>query len=245
MSLALGIVFVTVVFLTSALSGIFGMAGGLVLLWFLLLLFPATTAIAVHGVIQMTANASRAWLSRRFIVWRVVAIMTTGVVLAALGLLMVNYTPNVATVSLLIGLMPLLVWMPKHWIYLDATRTSHALGCGLASGGLTIAAGLSGPLIDIFFIRTQLDRRAVVATKAMIQVISHGIKILFYLGAALSLSRGEWTIILLSAPLAMLGTSAGNAILKRLTDANFRTWTRWIVTVIGTFYFVQGLIMVF
>lgn len=244
MSIASGVLFVAVVFLTSTLSGVFGMAGGLVLLWFLLLSFPATTAIAVHGVIQMTANASRAWLSRRFIIWRVVALMTTGVVLAALGLLMISYTPNVVIVSLLIGLMPIMVWMPKHWIYLDATRTSHALACGLVSGGLSIAAGLSGPLIDIFFIRTRMDRRAVVATKAMIQVIAHIIKILFYLGAALSLSRGEWTIILLAAPLAIIGTSAGNVILKRLTDANFRAWTRWIVTVIGTFYFVQGLTMV-
>lgn len=244
MSVAFGILFVAVVFLTSTLSGVFGMAGGLVLLWFLLLSFPATTAIAVHGVIQLTSNASRAWLSRYFIIWRIVAIMTTGVVLAALGLLMISYTPNVAIVSLLIGLMPIMVWMPKTWIHFDASRPGHALVCGFAAGGLTIAAGLAGPLIDIFFIRTALDRRAVVATKAMIQVVAHIIKILFYLGAALSLSRGEWTIILLAAPLAIIGTNAGNAILKRLTDANFRAWTRWIVTAIGAFYFLQGLTMV-
>ncbi|MCE8030441.1 sulfite exporter TauE/SafE family protein [Billgrantia desiderata] len=244
MALISGVLFVAVVFLTSALSGIFGMAGGLVLLWFLLLLFPATAAIAVHGVIQLTANASRAWLSRHFIEWRIVALMTCGVITAALGLLLVNYTPNTVTVSLLVGLMPILVWMPKAWFHFDAARTSHALGCGFVAGGLTIAVGLSGPLIDIFFIRTSMDRRQVVATKAMIQVISHGIKIVFYLGAALSLSQGEWTMILLAAPFAMLGTQAGNRILQRLTDANFRIWTRWIVTAIGGCYLIQGLAMV-
>ncbi|QJQ97807.1 sulfite exporter TauE/SafE family protein [Halomonas sp. PGE1] len=243
MSLIFGLLFVTVVFLTSALSGIFGMAGGLVLLWFLLVLFPATTAIAVHGVIQLTANASRAWLSRNFIEWRIVALMTCGVVAAVLGLLLVSYTPNTVTVSLLVGLMPILVWMPKTWFHFDGSRTSHALGCGFVAGGLTIAAGLSGPLIDIFFIRTRMDRRQVVATKAMIQVVSHGIKILFYLGAALTLSQGQWAMILLAAPFAMLGTQAGNRILQRLTDANFRAWTRWIVTVIGSFYFLQGVAM--
>lgn len=243
MTLISGIAFIAVVFLTSMLSGIFGMAGGLVLLWFLLLLFPATTAIAVHGVIQLTANASRAWLSRHFIVWRIVALMTAGVLMAAGGLLLIDYTPDTASVSLLIGLMPILVWMPKTWFRFDAARTGHAIGCGVISGGLTIAAGLSGPLIDIFFIRSRMDRRQIVATKAMIQVISHAIKILFYLGSALALSQGEWTIILLAAPFAMLGTNAGNRILLRLTDANFRTWTRWIVTAIGTFYFVQGVIL--
>ncbi|APX91543.1 hypothetical protein BWR19_00440 [Halomonas sp. 1513] len=243
MSLVSGFLFVAVVFMTSALSGVFGMAGGLVLLWFLLILFPVATAIAVHGVIQLTANASRAWLSRRFIAWRIVSLMTFGVVIAAICLLLVNYTPNAVTVSLLIGLMPILVWMPKAWFHFNAAKASHAMGCGFVAGGLTIAAGLSGPLIDIFFIRTNMDRRQVVATKAMIQVISHGIKIVFYLGAALSLSKGDWTMILLAAPFAMLGTQAGNRILQRLTDANFRTWTRWIVTAIGGFYFIQGVAM--
>lgn len=228
---------------TSMLSGVFGMAGGLVLLWFLLLVFPAGTAMAVHGVIQLTANGSRAWLSRHYIVWRIVAFMALGVLSAAGLLLLFNYSPNAASVSLLIGLLPILVWLPKRWFHLNANRASHAFCCGIASGGLTIAAGVSGPLIDIFFVRSRMDRRQVVATKAMIQVVAHSIKIIFYLGAAMALSAGEWGIVLLAAPFAMLGTQAGNRILHRLTDANFRIWTRWIVTGIGIFYFLQGLFL--
>lgn len=241
MTFSIATIFVAVVFSTSLLSGVFGMAGGLVLLWFLLLVFPAATAMAVHGVIQLTANASRAWLSRRFIRWPTVALMTLGVLGAAGLLLVFDYAPNAASVSLLIGLMPILVWMPKRWFHFDASRASHAIGCGLLSGGLTIAAGVSGPLIDIFFVRSQMDRREVVATKAMIQVVAHSIKILFYLGSALALSAGEWGIVALAAPFAMLGTQTGNRILHSLTDANFRTWTRWIVTAIGVFYFIQGI----
>lgn len=243
MSLWIGVALVSVVFFTSMLSGVFGMAGGLVLLWFLLLVFPAGTAMAVHGVIQLTANGSRAWLSRHYIVWRIVAFMALGVLSAAGLLLLFNYSPNAASVSLLIGLLPILVWLPKRWFHLNANRASHAFCCGIASGGLTIAAGVSGPLIDIFFVRSRMDRRQVVATKAMIQVVAHSIKIIFYLGAAMALSAGEWGIVLLAAPFAMLGTQAGNRIIHRLTDANFRTWTRWIVTGIGVFYFAQGIFL--
>lgn len=243
MSLMSGLALISVVFLTSMLSGVFGMAGGLVLLWFLLIMFPAGTAMAVHGVIQLTSNGSRAWLSRRFIVWRIVMLMTLGVLIAAGLLLLFSYSPNAATVSLFIGLMPILVWIPKRWFHLDANRTSHALGCGIAAGSLTIAAGVSGPLIDIFFVRSQMDRRQVVATKAMIQVVAHSIKILFYLGAAMALSTSEWGIVLLATPFAIFGTHTGNRILQRLTDANFRTWTRWIVTGIGIFYLLQGLFL--
>ena len=141
--------------------------------------------------------------------------------------------------------MPLLVWMPKHWFQLDAKRPSHAVCCGLASGGLTIAAGVSGPLIDIFFVRSHMDRRQVEATKAMIQVVAHSIKIIFYLGAALALSAGEWAMVLLAAPFAMLGTQTGTRILHRLTDANFRTWTRWIVTAVGVLYLIQAAQLLF
>ncbi|EPC03038.1 hypothetical protein L861_22270 [Litchfieldella anticariensis FP35 = DSM 16096] len=221
------------------------MAGGLILLWFLLLALPATVAIAVHGVIQLCANASRAWFSRHYINFRIVAIISSGGALAAVGLALVNYTPNTAIVSLLIGLMPLLVWIPKAWFRFDAARPGHAFCCGVVAGGLTIASGVSGPTIDIFFIRTHMDRRQIVATKAAVQVISHSIKIVFYLSAALTLNMGQWGLILLAIPFAIFGTRSGNAILRRLTDARFRYWTRWIVTAIGAFYFVQGLLMVY
>lgn len=241
MSIPLSIAFVAVVFFTAALSGVFGMAGGLILMGFLLLAMPATSAMVVHGVIQLCANGSRAWFSRRYIAWRIVAIIASGGALSALGLAFVSYTPNATIVSLLIGPLAMLVWIPRHWFHFDASRASHAFVCGLVAGGLTIAAGVSGPTIDLFFIRTHMDRRQIVATKAAIQVIAHSIKIGFYVTATLALTTAQWGVVLLAVPFAILGTRSGNAILRRLTDANFRYWTRWIVTVIGGFYFLQGL----
>ena len=55
------------VFLTSLLSGTFGVAGGLILLWVLLFLMPVATAIAVHGMVQVASNGSRAWFTRGWI----------------------------------------------------------------------------------------------------------------------------------------------------------------------------------
>ena len=51
MAIPVALLFLAVVFSTSVLSGVFGMAGGLILLGFLLAWLPAATAIAVHGVI--------------------------------------------------------------------------------------------------------------------------------------------------------------------------------------------------
>ena len=54
MTLSVGAALLVAVFFTSMLSGIFGMAGGLVLLGVLLFMLPVGTAIAVQGVFGQT-----------------------------------------------------------------------------------------------------------------------------------------------------------------------------------------------
>src|ERR1700751_556328 len=54
---------------TSFISGIFGMAGGMLLIGFLLVLLPVPVAMVSHGVIQIAANGWRAWLWRHHIKW--------------------------------------------------------------------------------------------------------------------------------------------------------------------------------
>lgn len=231
------------VFLTSTLSGVFGMAGGLVLLAILLAFLPVATAIAVQGAIQIIANGSRAWFSREHIDWRVLTIICTGLAVAGVLLFILRYTPDLTTVCIAIGLMPILVWIPKHWLALDAQKPFHAFLCGFFGGGLNLAVGASGPTVDIFFIRTAMDRRRIIATKAATQVISHASKVVFYGGLATAVGQAEWLLVLVAAPFAVAGTNLGYHILQRMSDDGFRTWTRWVVTVIGAFFFVRGVML--
>jgi uncharacterized membrane protein YfcA len=241
MSLLITAALLVAVFCTSTLSGIFGMAGGLVLLAVLLAILPVGTAIAVQGAIQIIANGSRAWFSRAYIDWKILGIICLGLLAAGIILYLVRYTPDLATVCIAIGLMPILVWIPREWLALDASKPHHAFLCGVLGGGLNLAVGVSGPTVDIFFIRTMMDRRTVIATKAATQVVSHASKVVFYWGAATTLSPLEWGAIALAAPFAIAGTSAGHWILQRMTDADFRRWTRWVVTAIGIFYLIRGI----
>ena len=56
---------------TSLLSGVFGMAGGLVLIGVLLVLLPLPEAMALHAVTQVASNGWRAarWLRHVRWVW--------------------------------------------------------------------------------------------------------------------------------------------------------------------------------
>ena len=64
---------------TSFISGIFGMAGGMLLIGFLLVLLPVPVAMVFHGVIQIAANGWRAWLWRHHVKWSVVLQFGAGV----------------------------------------------------------------------------------------------------------------------------------------------------------------------
>lgn len=241
MSLALAAILSGAVFLTSTLSGVFGMAGGLVLLAVMLAMMPVATAIAVQGAIQIIANGSRAWFSRAHIDWRILFTICLGLAAAAVLLYLLRYTPDLATVCIAIGVMPILVWIPRRWLALDASRPVHGFFCGLLGGGLNLAVGVSGPTVDTFFIRTQMDRRKVIATKAATQVVSHASKVVFYGATAGAMGGDDWLLVLIAAPFAVAGTNLGFHILQRMTDDGFRKWTRFVVTAIGIFYLARGL----
>jgi uncharacterized protein len=126
---------------------------------------------------------------------------------------------------------------------LDAARPSHALASGFLVTGLNLSAGVAGPLLDVFFVRTALTRHEIVATKAATQVFSHLAKIIVY--GLPFLLRGQaglpplW-LFALAIPASMLGTTAGGWVLDRMTDVNFKRWTAWIVTAIGMIYLVKA-----
>src|SRR5215468_1012579 len=67
---------------TSFLSGIFGMAGGLILVGVLLVLLPVPDAMMLHGVTQMASNGWRGLLWFRHVRWSAVASYVTGCVIA-------------------------------------------------------------------------------------------------------------------------------------------------------------------
>lgn len=141
------------------------------------------------------------------------------------------------------GLIPGVLWLPRRWIRLDAAKPAQAFLSGLLVTGANLTAGVAGPLLDIFFVRTELTRHEIVATKAATQVFSHLAKIVVY-GAPLIASSQSglppaW-VFAIAVPLSMAGAVLGGQILQRMTDVNFKRWTRWIVTAIGVVYLVQA-----
>ncbi len=70
---------------TAFLSGIFGMAGGLVLIGILLVLMPVPEAMMLHGVTQLASNGWRGILWIRHVRWSAIAAYLGGCALALIA----------------------------------------------------------------------------------------------------------------------------------------------------------------
>jgi uncharacterized membrane protein YfcA len=235
------IILLVSVLITAFISGVFGMAGGLILMGVLALILPVSSAMVVHGVIQSFSNGWRAVLLRRWIDWPILLIYLTGSATAAAALFFAAFELPKAWLFIVLGLVPAVIWVPKEWIHLDASKPHHAAICGFTVTGLNTVAGVSGPLLDTFFAETERDRRCIVATKAATQVVSHLVKIGYYILPAIAagaLPETHW--LLIAAPLAIIGTTLGARVLDLMTDIQFRNWTKWIVSGIGIVYVLRG-----
>lgn len=230
------------VVLTSIISGIFGMAGGLVLMLILAQIFTVPAAMVLHGVTQFVSNGWRALLWRRWIHWRIVGLYTLGALPAIALPLLVAYVPDKATMLILLGLVPYAALALPDAVKLDAAKPAHAVLCGFLVAGTQLLAGVAGPLLDVFFVRSlDLDRRTVVATKATTQALSHTLKVGYYASLAAAGTALDWDIYSAAIAAAVLGTTLGGTVLEKMTNASFRKWTRLVVLAVGGVSLAQGL----
>jgi uncharacterized membrane protein YfcA len=226
---------------TSFLSGLFGMAGGMVLMGLLLILLPVPAAMVLHGVTQVASNGARAWLWRRHIIWRLFAGYMAGAVLA-LGLFaMIQFIPSKAVVLIFIGLAPLMALAMPDRLMPNLLKPTHAAACGFICTVLQLLAGVSGPIFDAFFVKSGMDRKAQVSTKAVAQTFGHFVK-LIYFGTIIVSDENhvEPAVMVVAVATAIFGTWLSRRILEGMTDHNFRTWSQRIIVTISAVYLSQG-----
>ncbi|MGA1344007.1 MAG: TSUP family transporter, partial [Hyphomonas sp.] len=180
MSSVSALVILVTVLVSAFISGIFGMAGGLILMGVLAAMLPVATAMIVHGAVQMVSNGYRAFLWRKYINWSVCGRYAIGAAAGFVALLAIAWRPEARVVYLFLGLTALLVWLPTNWIRLDILKRGQAELAGFGVQALNTLGGVAGPLLDVFFVTTAMDRRAIVATKSVTQVLAHLVKIVFW-----------------------------------------------------------------
>ena len=224
---------------TSFISGILGMAGGMILMGVLLAAVPVPLAMTLHGITQFTSNAGRAWMGRSDIHWPIVAAYVGGGLVAVALFAALQVRLGKAGALLAMGVTPFLGLALPARLRLDVTRRGHGAACGLACVALSLTAGIAGPILDLFFVRSRMSRHQVVATKALTQAFSHLLKV-GYFGVLAAQAEVPWPLAAPMAVLALAGTRLSRGVLERMSDASFRQWTRRTILTLGVIYLAAG-----
>jgi len=236
---AIVVIALSIVF-TSFLSGVFGMAGGVILLGVLLLFLDVIPAMVLFSAIQLVSNGWRVLLWRRYIRWRIFFLYVVGAAVAFTIMRWIAFVPDKAAVYLALGALPFLLYLLPGNLAPNIEWRGVPLITGLLTTVVQLLVGVGGLFLDIFFQKSALDRKTTVATKAVTQTFGHLLRGLYF-GSFLNFP--EVLPVVAYGPsilLAILGASLAPLVLERMTDASFRIWTRRVVFAVATVYLLRG-----
>lgn len=224
---------------SSFISGVFGMAGGMVLLGVILVYFDVATGMVLFSMIQLATNGWRSLHWRRFVLWPIFWWYVLGAVLSFAVMRYVAFVPNKAMVYLLLGLMPFMVEALPASLRPNIEWRGVPFITGILTTIIQFMAGVGGLFLDIFFQKSSLDRKTTNATKAITQTFSHVLRA-GYFGSLAGVGDLRISVWAPATALALLGAILAPFVLERMTDHGFRQWTRAIIFTVAAVYLVRG-----
>jgi uncharacterized membrane protein YfcA len=240
MSIVLTAVICLTMVATAFLSGVFGMAGGLILIGILLVIMPVPDAMMLHGVTQMASNGWRGLLWIKHVRWSALVPYLAGGAAALVLWSFWRYVPSKAVALLLLGGAPFLVRLVPARFKPDPESIVQGTIYGIACMTLLLLTGVAGPLLDSFFLGGKLDRREIIATKAVCQIFGHAAKLLYF-GAMIDQAANLDPVVAVLAILAsVLGTTLASRVLERISDQQFRKWSNRIITGVSGYFVAYG-----
>ena len=92
---------------TATISGIFGMAGGLIFMGVIVSFMGVAEAMVVHGAVQSISNSYRAYLLKGHVRWDIFLRICIGAIPALALLLLLRYVPSKGVLFMALGFLPL------------------------------------------------------------------------------------------------------------------------------------------
>jgi uncharacterized membrane protein YfcA len=236
--LALALVAFTIV-ISSFISGVFGMAGGMILLGVLLNYLDVAAGMIFFSIVQLFANGWRALQWRSYVLWPIFLWYVLGASIAFAIMFAISFVPNKTMVYLALGLMPFAVEILPARLRPNIEWRGVPLVTGALTTAVQVLAGVGGLFLDIFFQKSTLDRKTTNATKATVQSLSHVVRAAYF-GSVSGIGDVPLWACLPAILLAIAGTSLAPFVLERMTDHGFRRSTRWVIFAVSGVYLLRA-----
>ena len=250
------IILIIAAFITSIISAIIGMGGGVTLLGIMAIVIPeGYLVIAFHGVIQLVSNITRTTVYREHVYQPIFKKFFIGIIpglfFAVLIIFsLINYFNLNSASELKIDFLKPLIGIYIIWfLYLKKKRKIKSdtifFLMGSLSGLVTVFIGAAGPLIAPLFIDRNLTKENVVATKAACQAIGHIGKMPIFIYFFDVNYLHHWSVLLPLILAVYFGTRIGKEYLGKLSEQFFTKLFRIALTIIALYLIVEQLLNVF
>ncbi len=222
---------VPIVFLTSCLTAIMGMGGGVLLIAVMPGLVPAAAILPLHAATQLASNSSRAVFGWREIDPGIIPAFVVGALVGAWLGSEIYQRLDMHWLPALIGLLILLF----TWAPLPAVRGGGQfalLFLGFYQTGLGMLAGATGPVGAAVLLRRNTARDWLVVNTAVYMTLNHAIRVAAFV--AIGFSFVSWWLLLGGMVAASIaGSWLGTRLRHRVPQLDFQRLFRWMVTLLA------------
>jgi len=217
---------------TSIVSAVMGMAGGIMLLVIIASLTETIYIVPLYSSVQLISNTTRLLLFFKHIHWHIIRLYILGLIPGSLcGIYLVQMLPK-DTIKLMMGVFILLAtFLPKSKTEIR-TGIGIFFGLGIIGGLLSVLLGTPGPTLAPFFVRNDIIKEELIATKAVCQAVSHIVNIFLYGFIGVNILV-HWHILAVLGSAAILGTFLGKKILTKIPDRYFLIAFKALLTIIA------------
>ena len=246
------IILIIAAFITSSISAIIGMGGGIILLGIMAIIMPdGYLVIALHGIIQLVSNTTRTYVFRKHIKKDLIQEFSIGAFIGLLGAsFIIIFLINIFDVSSaseiktdflkpLIGIF--IIWYLFFKKKKENATNKNFYFVGGISGISTVFIGATGPLIAPFFLNKGFNKENIIVNKAACQMISHLGKIPLFVFFFNVNYFAEYDVLLPLIIAVFIGTNFGKKILGFIPEQAFKKLFKFALTLIAIRLIVDNL----
>ena len=247
------IILILAAFITSSISAVLGMGGGIILLGIMAIIIPkGYIVVALHGIIQLVSNLTRSYVFRKHIKKEIIKQYFPG---ALLGLLISSFIIitliqifNVTSAKdIKVDILKPVIGIFILWFLFGKRITINSIKpnffpVGILSGVTTVFIGATGPLIAPFFLQGKLTKENIISNKAACQAISHVGKIPLFIIFFDYTYFTDFEVLIPLIIAVFIGTNFGKKILYFIPENIFRYMFKGALTIIAIKLIITELI---
>ena len=237
------IIFSAVSFVTSFITSVASVGGGMIMLASLAQYFSPSSLIPLHALIQLSNNVSRTYLFRKDIVFSIFQPILIGSIFGSLiGIALFSAIPE-GIILLLIGLFIIFMVYFKHSLR-NVTKFLPNSLCGILSASIGMLVGANGPVVSAFLATKNLQPKELIGTHGAIMVFQHFFKIIAFI-SLFNFEILQYLVLIICTTLTgFLGAWFAKIYLEKISKNLFDIALSILLTGLSVLLIIKGALLI-